>query len=133
MSTNVLRTADGWWVVRGDRRAIRVGTKARTTAELIADELGFERSGIRLLEPLYNASSEALFDEVVRQDDAFGCMMMVAHNPGLADLAHRFDPAITRLVPGAVAGFRFNGESWGEAAYQRPAGFLFLQPRQGQE
>ncbi len=37
MSTNVLRTADGWWVVRGDRRAIRVGTKARTTAELIAD------------------------------------------------------------------------------------------------
>lgn len=36
MSTNVLRTADGWWVVRGER-AVPVDTKAVTTAELIAD------------------------------------------------------------------------------------------------
>lgn len=36
MSTNVLRTADGWWVLCGDR-AVQVGTKALTTAELIAD------------------------------------------------------------------------------------------------
>ncbi|MFF4018765.1 fumarylacetoacetate hydrolase family protein [Streptomyces sp. NPDC001843] len=36
MSTNVLRTADGWWVVRGNR-AVPVETKADTTAELIAD------------------------------------------------------------------------------------------------
>jgi 2-keto-4-pentenoate hydratase/2-oxohepta-3-ene-1,7-dioic acid hydratase in catechol pathway len=36
MSTNVLRTADGWWVVRGEQ-AVPVDTKAVTTAELIAD------------------------------------------------------------------------------------------------
>ncbi|MFD4577717.1 fumarylacetoacetate hydrolase family protein [Streptomyces sp. NPDC058417] len=36
MSTNVLRTADGWWVRRGDR-AVPVATRAATTAELIAD------------------------------------------------------------------------------------------------
>ncbi|MFF1838279.1 fumarylacetoacetate hydrolase family protein [Streptomyces sp. NPDC058231] len=36
MSTNVLRTTDGWWVVR-DERAVRVETKAATTAELLAD------------------------------------------------------------------------------------------------
>jgi 2-keto-4-pentenoate hydratase/2-oxohepta-3-ene-1,7-dioic acid hydratase in catechol pathway len=36
MSTNVLRTADGWWVVR-DGRAVTVETKAATTAELLAD------------------------------------------------------------------------------------------------
>ncbi|WP_326727845.1 fumarylacetoacetate hydrolase family protein [Streptomyces phaeochromogenes] len=36
MSTNVLRTADGWWVVR-DTRAVRIETKAVTTAELLAD------------------------------------------------------------------------------------------------
>ncbi|MCZ0985265.1 fumarylacetoacetate hydrolase family protein [Streptomyces diastatochromogenes] len=36
MSTNVLRTPDGWWVVR-DERAVRVDTKAITTAELLAD------------------------------------------------------------------------------------------------
>ncbi|MGW0728282.1 fumarylacetoacetate hydrolase family protein [Streptomyces mirabilis] len=36
MSTNVLRTTDGWWVVR-DERAVRIETKAVTTAELLAD------------------------------------------------------------------------------------------------
>ncbi|MEU6096243.1 fumarylacetoacetate hydrolase family protein [Streptomyces sp. NPDC047079] len=36
MSTNVLRTPDGWWAVR-DERAVRVETKAVTTAELLAD------------------------------------------------------------------------------------------------
>ena len=36
MSTNVLRTAEGWWAVRGDR-AVPVDTKAVTTAELVAD------------------------------------------------------------------------------------------------
>ncbi|MFM9629208.1 MULTISPECIES: fumarylacetoacetate hydrolase family protein [Streptomyces] len=36
MSTNVLRTAEGWWVVR-EQRAVHVDTKAVTTAELLAD------------------------------------------------------------------------------------------------
>ncbi|MFC9075743.1 fumarylacetoacetate hydrolase family protein [Streptomyces sp. NPDC057062] len=36
MSTNVLRTNDGWWVVR-DNHAVRIETKAVTTAELLAD------------------------------------------------------------------------------------------------
>jgi 2-keto-4-pentenoate hydratase/2-oxohepta-3-ene-1,7-dioic acid hydratase in catechol pathway len=36
MSTRVLRTADGWYAVRGDR-AVRIDTAAVTTAELLAD------------------------------------------------------------------------------------------------
>lgn len=36
MSTNVARTADGWWVV-SDEEAVPVATTATTTAELIAD------------------------------------------------------------------------------------------------
>ncbi|NNN29225.1 fumarylacetoacetate hydrolase family protein [Streptomyces sp. S3(2020)] len=62
MSNNVLRTADGWWVVRGDR-AIPVDTKATTTAELIADraavreaadsgELGMPVAGLVALSPV---------------------------------------------------------------------------------
>lgn len=36
MSTNILRTEEGWWVVR-DERAVLIETKAVTTAELLAD------------------------------------------------------------------------------------------------
>ncbi|WP_395658828.1 fumarylacetoacetate hydrolase family protein [Nocardioides sp.] len=37
MSTNVARTADGWWVVSADALATPVRTTATTTAELLAD------------------------------------------------------------------------------------------------
>ena len=37
MSTNVARTADGWWVVSADGVATPVRTTASTTAELLAD------------------------------------------------------------------------------------------------
>ncbi|MEV5842903.1 fumarylacetoacetate hydrolase family protein [Streptomyces sp. NPDC051985] len=43
MSTNVLRTADGWWAVRGER-AVPVPTKAVTTAELIADRAAVQEA-----------------------------------------------------------------------------------------
>lgn len=36
MSTNVVRTPDGWWAARNER-AVRIETKAATTAELLAD------------------------------------------------------------------------------------------------
>ncbi|MFD3450744.1 fumarylacetoacetate hydrolase family protein [Streptomyces sp. NPDC058691] len=36
MSTNVVRTPDGWWAVRNES-AVRIETKAATTAELLAD------------------------------------------------------------------------------------------------
>ncbi|MFG2986441.1 fumarylacetoacetate hydrolase family protein [Streptomyces sp. NPDC048258] len=36
MSTNVLRTTDGWWVLR-DERAVPIETKAVSTAELLSD------------------------------------------------------------------------------------------------
>ncbi|MCX4854373.1 fumarylacetoacetate hydrolase family protein [Streptomyces canus] len=45
MSTNVLRTAEGWWVVLGDR-AVPVDTKAVTTAELIADREAVEEAAL---------------------------------------------------------------------------------------
>lgn len=119
--------------LRPDAIVASPAARARATAERIAAELGFEAGAIRLVEGLYNASSDAVLKEVVRLDDALGCVMLVAHNPGLAELAHRFDPAVSHLVPGAVVGFRFAAGSWGEAAFARPAGFLFLQPRQGQD
>ncbi|KQW05203.1 fumarylacetoacetate hydrolase family protein [Streptomyces sp. Root369] len=45
MSTNVLRTAEGWWVVLGDR-AVPVDTKAVTTAELIADRDAVQEAAV---------------------------------------------------------------------------------------
>ncbi|MFG3028376.1 fumarylacetoacetate hydrolase family protein [Streptomyces sp. NPDC048253] len=45
MSTNVLRTADGWWVVR-DTRAVRIDTEAVTTAGLLADRAAVREAAV---------------------------------------------------------------------------------------
>ncbi|KUM75306.1 fumarylacetoacetate hydrolase family protein [Streptomyces curacoi] len=45
MSINVLRPADGWWVVLGDH-AVPVGTKATTTAELLADRAAVRQAAL---------------------------------------------------------------------------------------
>lgn len=45
MSTNVLRTADGWWVVR-DARAVRIDTEAVTTAGLLADRAAVREAAV---------------------------------------------------------------------------------------
>lgn len=45
MSTNVLRTADGWWAVLGER-AVPVDTKAVSTAELIADRAAVREAAL---------------------------------------------------------------------------------------
>lgn len=119
--------------LRPDAIVSSTALRARTTAELVAAELGVDARRIRLQEALYNASGAALLDEVIRLDDALDCVMLVAHNPGLTELAHRFDDAVGHLAAGAVTGFRFPAASWGEALHQRPGSFLFLQPRQGRD
>jgi 2-keto-4-pentenoate hydratase/2-oxohepta-3-ene-1,7-dioic acid hydratase in catechol pathway len=43
MSTNVTRTADGWWVV-ADGRLTRIQTLATTTAELLADRTAVDKA-----------------------------------------------------------------------------------------
>lgn len=43
MSTNILRTRDAWWVER-DGEAARITTKARTTAELLADRTAISQA-----------------------------------------------------------------------------------------
>lgn len=43
MSTNILRTEDGWWVERGGKAA-RIATKATTTAELLADRAAISKA-----------------------------------------------------------------------------------------
>ena len=47
MSTNVLRTADGWWVEQ-DGRAARIETAATTTAALLADRPAVDAAAKRL-------------------------------------------------------------------------------------
>ena len=44
MSTSILRTTDAWWV-ETPAGAARIATKAKTTAELLADQTAIDAAG----------------------------------------------------------------------------------------
>ncbi|WP_329331365.1 fumarylacetoacetate hydrolase family protein [Streptomyces sp. NBC_00663] len=116
MSTNVLRTTDGWWVVRGER-AVAVDTKAITTAELLADRAAVSEAA---------SSSEAgipVADLVALSPVTTPCRVvaqMVNYRSHARDSGFKGDipPAFFRKASGSISG---PGE-----AIVRPAHVKFL-------
>ncbi|MBV1707345.1 MAG: histidine phosphatase family protein [Hyphomicrobiales bacterium] len=84
-----------------------------------------EHVAVRLISTLYNAGASALLDEIHRQRGDARTLMLVGHNPGIAELAlgltgsgDRY--ALARLrqkfPPCALAVLDFASDSWGEVA-----------------
>ncbi|MYV57645.1 fumarylacetoacetate hydrolase family protein [Streptomyces sp. SID3212] len=102
MSTNVLRTAEGWWVVRGDR-AVPVATPAVTTADLIADR---EAVGHAVASP---EEGTAISDLAVLPPVTVPCRVvaqMVNYRSHARDSGFTGDipPAFFRKASGSISG-----------------------------
>ena len=115
---------------RGERDAPRIGerlhrhgtspnllisspaVRARRTAELVANA----RSQIRLEPTLYLANPAALFAVVTGEKDDADCLLVVAHNPGLTDLANHLLPdlALDNLPTCGVVAIDFDAYDWAE-------------------
>jgi phosphohistidine phosphatase len=103
--------------------------RARTTAELIAEGLGLAPDRLDLDERLYGASPEDILDVVREFDDAVGTAMVVAHDPGMSDLAFALSGTIEHMPTCAIAEFRFDVASWPEAVEAEPVDTRIDTPR----
>ena len=103
--------------------------RARTTAELIAEALGLAPDRLDLDERLYGASPEDILGVVREFDDAIGTAMVVAHDPGMSDLAFALSGTIEHMPTCAVAEFRFDVDSWPEVVEAEPVETRFDTPR----
>jgi len=72
---------------------------------------------------LYLASAWKLFEQVAGSEAGVSSLMLVGHNPGMAELAAKLagrgDPALLRSLvrrfpPGALAELELDGERWSE-------------------
>lgn len=73
----------------GHRPALLLASPAcrtRQTAEIFAEELQLAASAVRYIDSLYNATAFTLETEL-RKASAAGLLMLVAHNPGVSNLA----------------------------------------------
>ncbi|MET4158271.1 histidine phosphatase family protein [Agromyces sp. PvR057] len=111
--------------------AIRSSTalRAQTTAKLIARELGLDAASVELDERLYGSSPQTILRVVGELDDALGRAMIVAHNPGMADLAYDLTGSIGEMPTCAVLELDFDVDEWAELEFQAPVATRFDTPR----
>lgn len=62
---------------------------------------------------LYQASAEALLGEIQGMDDSIGKLLVVAHNPGIAELAGSLGH-IDSYAPATLTVFKSGCKSWAE-------------------
>lgn len=59
--------------------------RARKTAALIAEEIGYPREKIQYNDKMYHSGARYLFDMVKKLDDQHESVMLVGHNPDFMD------------------------------------------------
>jgi phosphohistidine phosphatase len=105
--------------------------RALTTAEHLAKALGIKRKEIVVVERLYAAPAKDLLDVIEGLDDKRRRVMLVAHNPGLTELAQHFAGEITDMPTCAIAEFRFAVPSWSDLGKAEPGCVVFDFPKNG--
>lgn len=88
--------------------------RAVSTAELIAEALGFAVDRVVADERLYATSVAGLLDVIGELDSSVQTAIVVGHNPEMMSLVHRFTDEIGHMPTCAAAEFGFDADAWDE-------------------
>ena len=106
--------------------------RARTTARIIADSLGWPEERVVLDRALYHASATELQEYIGGLNDAHTSVMLFGHNPGMTSLvSHLFGLALDNLPTCGVVNLQFSTESWAEASRSMPCEATIDFPKNG--
>ena len=87
--------------------------RTRSTARIIAQEIGYPVEFLQTENDMYMASLDDLLDVIVSQDDGFNSLMLVGHNPGMTQLANYLVPGLTNNLPTAgVVSVEVDQDHW---------------------
>lgn len=103
--------------------------RARSTAALIADALGFDQARITADERLYGASVDEVLAVIRELADDVSCAIVIGHNPETESLAHRFAGEIRDMPTSAVAEFTFDVDAWDQLGEVEPTSVRLDTPR----
>jgi phosphohistidine phosphatase len=103
--------------------------RALTTAQLMADEIGYERKKILVDDRLYESSADSLLAVVHALDKKCDRVMLFGHNPEFTELAHRLSRDIADMPTCAIAEFRFDTKKWSDVGELDPASATLDQPQ----
>lgn len=113
--------------LRPDALLASPAKRARKTAKLIAQALGYDKNTLQLREALYGQGCEALLKVVAELDDSLQRVFLVGHNPELTELVNQLSAAGIANVPTCgVVSLEFEQSSWRECVRQAPGRLAFF-------
>ena len=113
----------GAWISSTARRAI-------TTAEIMAEQIGFPQDQIQRTKDLYHASATDLQEFIAGLDDENGSAILFGHNPGMTSLvANLYGLPIDNLPTCAVVHLQLREANWKVASSATPARAYFDFPK----
>lgn len=98
--------------------------RARTTANIFAAAMKKPESEIIIDEVLYSFSESEIIKMIEEQDNNLKTMMLFFHNPTISEILLHYTLENYDMPTCAVAGIRFNTNSW--SAITANSGELFL-------
>jgi phosphohistidine phosphatase len=88
-------------------------TRARSTAMIFAQELGYDPKKIKVMEELYHANANALVNIARHLPSEYFRVMLFGHNPGFMDFVNIYYPKkIDNLPTCGVVILTFDKGSW---------------------
>jgi phosphohistidine phosphatase len=92
--------------------------RTRQTAAIVATTLAYPHENIALDESLYLADPDEIMAVIALQAPTIACLLVVGHNPGITELAHRLLPslAIDDLPTAAVVALDADIRRWADLA-----------------
>ena len=87
--------------------------RAWTTAKAVAKAIAYPSEFLQRDAQLYLADMDALIDIVEAQENGFNNILVVAHNPGLTNLANHLCPDLTDNLPtSGVVSVTIDSDIW---------------------
>ena len=103
--------------------------RALTTAQLIAEEIGYKRKDIVVDDRLYASTADDLLAVIRALDKKLNRVMLFGHNPEFTDLAHGLSSEIIDMPTSAVVEFNFDAKAWSDVGGIKPVKVVFDYPK----
>jgi len=118
------------WGIRPDAWISSTALRAITTAEILAEQVGFPPHQIQRSKDLYHASATDLQEFIAGLDDAIGSAILFGHNPSMTSLvANLYGLPIDNVPTCGVVHLQFNENTWTAVSSAPPARAYFDFPK----
>ena len=109
---------------------VSTAVRARTTAELALEAAGAAPGALRLIPDLYGSSPDEIVEIVAEEGGSASPLLVVAHNPGMEDLAARFLGRYEHFPTAALLVAEVPAPDWARLVPARAAVEAFIRPRE---